>query len=102
LVFAQSTQRLEDCFEAVPAARRFADPAVDDERIRVLGNLWVEVVLDHPVRGLDLPVATGELAAARPAHRARRCKSMKGGKGGHGWSLWGTVNRRGCGASLLV
>jgi hypothetical protein len=86
LVVLQLLQRREDRLEAVPVARRLADAAVDDERVRVLGDLGIEVVLDHPERGLDLPVGTGELRAARRAHRARLGESVKGRQVGHGGS----------------
>ena len=72
LVGLQRAQRRQDRVEAVPVARRLADAAVDDQRVRVLGHLGVEVVLDHAVRRLDQPVAARDLGAARRAHRARQ------------------------------
>ena len=79
LVGPQRPQRVEDRVEAVPVARRLADAAVDDERVGVLGDLGVEVVLDHPVGGLDEPVGAGDLA--RRAARARDAD----GPGGRRW-----------------
>ena len=50
--------------------RRPAGPAVDDEVVRVLGDLRVEVVHEHPERGFLLPAAAGQLGAARGADGA--------------------------------
>ena len=74
LVLAQLAQRREDRLEAVPVARRLADAAVDDERVGVLGDLGIEVVLDHPVGRLDQPVAAGRA----------RCRA--GARTGRGWA----------------
>ena len=71
LVFLEPAQALQNAVKARPVARRLADAAVDHELIRVLRNLRVEVVLDHAVGRLDLPVGTSQRRAARCAHRAR-------------------------------
>ncbi len=84
LVLAERAQRLQDRLEARPVARRLADAAVDDERVGVLGDLGVEVVLDHPVRRFDQPVAAGDGAAARRAHGVRAGEGRCGRKVGHG------------------
>ena len=55
LVVAQRRQRPDQGMEAGPVAGRPARPAVDHERVRVLGDLWVEVVLQHPQRSLLRP-----------------------------------------------
>ena len=81
LVLAERAQRLQDRLEARPVARRLADAAVDDERVGVLGDLGVEVVLDHPVRRFDQPVAAGDRAAARRAHRVRAGERRAGSRG---------------------
>ena len=60
-VFLQLTQRLQDGFETVPVPCRLTDAAVDHERVRVLGNIRVKVVLDHPVRGFDQPIRARDL-----------------------------------------
>jgi hypothetical protein len=82
LVLGELAQRLQDRLEAVPVARRLADAAVDHQCVGVLGHLGIEVVLDHPVGGLDLPVAARERGSARGAHRAR-AGDVRGGKVGH-------------------
>ena len=58
--------------------------------LRVLGDLGIEVVLDHPERRLDLPVGAGNLRAARRADGPRLGESVKGRQVGHGGSrgLW--------------
>src|SRR3546814_2881896 len=60
-VVAKVLQRFEDGVVAVPVARGAADAAVDDEFGGVLGHFGVEVVLDHPVRGLRSEEHTSEL-----------------------------------------
>ena len=64
LVGCETPQAREDAVEVLPTARRLAGAAVDDQTIRILGNLGVEVVLDHPIGRLDLPVRAMELVAA--------------------------------------
>ena len=67
LVVPQLGQRADDRVVAGPVAGGPAGAAVDDEVVRALGHLRVEVVHQHPQRGLGLPGAGGELAAARGA-----------------------------------
>ena len=77
-------QRFEDRVVAVPVARGAADAAVDDEFRRVLGDVGIEVVLQHPVRRFGQPGLAVQLAAARGAdgaagilaggHRRLRCR----------------------------
>jgi hypothetical protein len=68
LVLAKRLQRSDDAVEIVPGARRPADPAIDDELVRVLGDLRVEIVHQHAQRRLGRPVAGVELVAARGAY----------------------------------
>ena len=58
LVFVQPFERLDDLVEAFPVARRAADAAVDDQALRVLGDLVVEIVHQHPDRGFGGPAAS--------------------------------------------
>ena len=95
LVLAERAQRGQDRLEARPVARRLADAAVDDERVGVLGDLGIEVVLDHPVGGLDQPVAAADRAAARRAHGARA-----GGQGRRREVGHGGLRRRGIDSTL--
>ena len=64
LVVGEAAQLADDGVERLPAARRAAGAAVDDERVGVLGDLGVEVVHQHPQDGFLLPAAGRELGAA--------------------------------------
>ena len=70
-VVVEFAQRLEDRVEAFPVARGAPDAAVDDELLRILGDLGIEVVLDHPERRLGEPGLRG----------ARRCRAARGSRG---------------------
>ncbi len=83
LVFLQPLQRLDDLVVAGPVARRAADAAVDDQALRVLGDLIVEVVHQHPDRGLGGPMPGLDLGAPPRADMAAVVASV----GGHG-SSW--------------
>ena len=70
LVLAQVGQRADDRVVAGPVAGGAAGAAVDDEVVRTFGYLGIEVVHEHPHRGLGLPGACGERGAARSADGA--------------------------------
>src|SRR5207248_10822771 len=70
LVGVQSGQFTGDRVEAGPVARRLAGAAVDDQVLWALGDVRVEVVVEHPQRRFGLPVLGGELGTARGADRA--------------------------------
>ena len=55
--------------------------AVDDEVVGALGDLGVEVVHQHPQRGLLRPALAGELGAARRADLARARSSQRPDRG---------------------
>ena len=93
LVVLEAAQRADDGVEAVPVASGLAGPTVDDELIRILGDLGIEVVHQHAQRGLLLPALAADLGAARRADRpgsrlglcAHDAASLRGGlseKGG--------------------
>ena len=82
LVLLQVTQRADDAVEGLPAAGRPAGPAVDDELVRVLGDLRVEVVHQHPHGRLLRPALAGQAGAAGRPDRARA--GWAGGGGGCG------------------
>ena len=67
LVVPEPQERAYELLQAGVIARGLARAAVDDERLRVLGNLRIEVVEQHPQRRLRLPRARVQL---RPARRA--------------------------------
>ena len=64
---SQRLQRADDRVEGLPRARGAAGPAVDDEVLRALGHVGVEVVHQHPQGRLLRPAAAGQLGAARGA-----------------------------------
>src|SRR4051794_30017190 len=51
LLAAGGGGRAGERVEGAPAPRRPPGPAVDDERVRVLGHLGIEVVHQHPQGG---------------------------------------------------
>ena len=70
LVVAEPQERPHDRTQGVVRPGRPAGAAVDHERLRVLGDLRVEVVEEHPQRRLGLPRAGVQLRAAwRPDRR---------------------------------
>ena len=90
LVVGEDAQLADDRVEGLPRACRATGPAVHDEMVRILRDLGIEVVHQHPQRRLLRPAAAGQLRAARGAHRpgARRAVSR-----GHGASP-GSVRHR--------
>ena len=64
LVVAEPSKLADDRVEGRPAAGGAPGPAVDDEVVRVLGDLGIEVVHEHPQDRFLLPAAAGQLGAA--------------------------------------
>ena len=71
LVALESAELADDDVEALPVPRRLAGAAVDDEVRRALGDLGIEVVVEHAEGRLLHPALAGDLRAARRAHDAR-------------------------------
>ncbi len=71
LVVAQRRQRAHQRVERRPVARRAPGAAVDDEVVGPLGDVRVEVVLQHPQRRLGLPGPGGQRGAAGGPDRSR-------------------------------
>ena len=71
LVLAQRLQRLDDAVVSVPVARGAADAAVDDQFLRILRNLGIEVVHEHAQWRFGRPAARVQGGAARCANDAR-------------------------------
>ena len=71
---ARRAQLADDRVERVPAPRRASGPAVDDERVRILGDLRVEVVHQHPEGRFLLPATAGQLGPARSADGSRSAR----------------------------
>ena len=70
LVGVERAQRLDDAIEAFPVARRAADAAVDDQLVRILRDLGVEIVHQHAQRRFGQPALRCALRAARRAYGA--------------------------------
>ena len=85
LVGLQAAQRPHDRVERLPAAGGAAGAAVDHQILGMLGDLGVEVVHQHPQRGLLLPALTGQLGAAGGPDEAR------GGDRGRHYALFSLV-----------
>jgi len=69
LVVAEPLELAHDRVERLPIARRFPDPAVDDQIVRPFRNIGIEVVHQHPQRRFGLPALCAQGAAARRADR---------------------------------
>ena len=79
LVVVQVAQRRDDGVEALPVARGAADAAVDDQLLRILGDVRIEVVHQHPQRRLGEPALRSAFAAARRAdHPVGAARALRG------------------------
>ena len=81
LVVAERAELADDRVEGIPAPGGAPGPAVDHEMVRVLGDLRVEVVHEHPEGRLLLPAATGQLGP-------------RGARTGRGPDMRGAYSRR--------
>jgi len=70
LVVLEPAQRGDDRVEGLPRARCAPRAAVDDELGRVLGDIGVQIVAQHPQRGLLGPAAA--FNSGGDAHGAAR------------------------------
>src|SRR5215510_11788562 len=70
-VVIQIAQAAHDGVEAPPVAGRLARAAVNDQVVRALGDIRVEVVHQHPHRGLLRPALATDLTAARRSDESR-------------------------------
>ena len=80
---ARIAQLADDRVERLPRACRAPGPAVDDEVVRILGDLGIEVVHEHPQRRFLRPAAAGQLAPARARRHASRAPGRAVSRG-HG------------------
>ena len=69
-VVFQALQHLNDLVKTLPVAGGAADAAVHHQRLRVFGNVRVQVVHQHPQGGFGQPAFTAQLAAVRGANMA--------------------------------
>jgi len=56
-------QRSKNGIKCLPGAGSLPATAVDHQAIRVFGNRWIKIVLDHAISCFDQPVFAGELGA---------------------------------------
>ena len=70
LVLLQPLERFDDLVVTFPIARGATDPAVDDQALRIFGDLIIEVVHQHPHRRLGGPMLRLDLGAATSADLA--------------------------------
>jgi len=81
-VLPELAQALEDAIERRPVARRATDAAVHHQLLGPLGDIGVEVVLDHPVGGFGEPRAAVQgRSGGRAHHAARRAARAMRGRG---------------------
>ena len=76
LVVLEAAKLGHDGVEGLPRPSRAPGAAVHDQVVRILGNLGIEVVHEHPQRRLLLPALAGELGAARRAHGAWAARGL--------------------------
>ena len=82
LVVLERSQRRDDRVEAFPVARGAADAAIDDQLLRVLGDLRIEIVHQHPQRRFGQPALRGKRRAVRGADDASIVETR-----GHGFLI---------------
>ena len=70
LVVFQSAQRGDDGVETFPIARGAADAAIDDQLLRSLGDIGVQIVHQHAQRRLGQPAFGCALGAGGGADDA--------------------------------
>lgn len=70
LVLLEGLEGADHRVVRAPVAGGLAGAAVDDELVGVLGDLGVEVVLEHPQRGLLLPSQGAQLGTSRGTYGA--------------------------------
>src|SRR2546428_10980019 len=71
-VFSHSAGEERGLTEAAPAPRRPPVPAVNDELIRILCDVRIEIVHQHPHRGFLMPAFTTQVGPARRANGPSR------------------------------
>src|SRR5437764_15465393 len=67
LIVLQLAQRTNDRVECLPTPGRSSRAAVNDEMVRVLCNVRIEIVHQHPERGFLVPAFAGPFDSARRA-----------------------------------
>ena len=71
LVIGKPAQLADDGVEGFPGSGGTTGASVHDQVVRVLRDLRVEVIHEHPQGGFLLPALAGQVRAARRTDRAR-------------------------------
>src|SRR5262245_34866602 len=64
-IVSELAQRTNDCIESFPASGGAACSAINDQSIRILGNIRIEIVHQHSHRSFLMPAFAASLAALR-------------------------------------
>src|SRR5437016_2216060 len=64
-VVLQIAQRTHDCVECFPAPRCPTGPAINNQLVRIFGDVGIEIVHQHPHGGFLVPAFATQLVAAR-------------------------------------
>jgi hypothetical protein len=78
LIAAERSQRADDGVKRRPRPRGLARAAIDDQILRPLGDLGIQVVHQHPQRRFLLPTAARDDASAWRADHAFANGSLYG------------------------
>jgi hypothetical protein len=81
LVRFEVLQRGDDAVEILPGPGGAADAAIDHQLMRVFGHVGVQVVHQHPHRGLGLPALGGDFGAGRRVDVAGVVAGVRHGSG---------------------
>ncbi len=65
LILLEPGQHLDDLIKAGPVAGGAANPAIDHQRLGMLGHLGIQIVHQHPQRRLGEPALGGQFSATR-------------------------------------
>src|SRR4029077_893401 len=66
------TKRADDRVKCITTPRRPTGPAVNDELVRILCDIPIEIVHQHPHRGFLMPAFATQVAPARRANGPSR------------------------------
>src|SRR3954447_20085165 len=81
LVVLQLAQRADDRVKRLPVSRGASGPTVNNESVRILRHVGIEIVHEHAKRGFLVPAFATLLSAARRANHAsitHRQKLLRG------------------------
>src|SRR5690606_22454001 len=70
-IVLETAQRFDDSVVALPITRSAADAAVNHQLFRMLGDIRIEIVHQHPQRRLSEPALAAQRRTMRRANNAR-------------------------------